>query len=108
MIERTGVETMTRKILSIILCSTMLITTIPSLGCENEKSVKAAEVEENSRVQVGSNVYATLDDDATVTISGQGDMWENTHMEEDDYAGTKKQWVEGKIYARGLVNGKMR
>lgn len=41
-------------------------------------------------------MYATLADNATVTISGQGDMWENTHMEEKDYKGIKQEWLEGK------------
>lgn len=40
-------------------------------------SVQAAAQDSGEQIQVGDDVYATLDTDGTLTISGTGDMWDN-------------------------------
>ena len=42
--------------------------------------VYVTHAETKEPIQVGDSVYATLDDYGTLTISGDGDMWENNHM----------------------------
>lgn len=51
--------------LSLLITSGVLISDV---------SVTHAETKEP--IQVGDSVYATLDDYGTLTISGDGDMWE--------------------------------
>ncbi|MCM1365502.1 MAG: leucine-rich repeat domain-containing protein [Faecalibacterium sp.] len=55
-----------KKILSCVLAVLMLVCAVPM-------AASAAEV---SSGQCGDNVYWSLDDQGTLTISGSGDMWE--------------------------------
>lgn len=63
-----------RKIAGMIACAAMVVTGVPVLQPE---AVQAATEEP---IQVGDNVYAELDDYGTMTISGEGEMWENNHF----------------------------
>ena len=73
-----------RKIAGMIACAAMVVTGVPVLQPE---AVQAATEEP---IQVGDNVYAELDDYGTMTISGEGEMWENNHMSE---SGSTALWI---------------
>ena len=45
--------------------------------------VQAATQDNEEQIQVGDDVYATLDMDGTLTISGTGDMWDNAIMQSE-------------------------
>lgn len=82
-----------KKIISAFLCGTLLMTGILLENSYNRvyahryyrDGVQKYDLTDDNPVQVGDNVYAQLDSDKKLTISGQGDMWENTHMSEVDY-----------------------
>lgn len=80
------------KIFSIVICCVIIISMIQ---ITIKQDVKASKISVDSRIQVGDNIYATLDDRARLIISGSGDMWPNMHMDEEDYAGNLKAWLDG-------------
>lgn len=65
-----------KKGFCILACATLL--TSMAADAVLPDYVYAATTKEP--IQVGDNVYASLDDLGTLTISGTGDMWANTHM----------------------------
>lgn len=65
-----------KKGFCILACATLL--TSMATDAVLPDYVYAATTKEP--IQVGDNVYASLDDLGTLTISGTGDMWANTHM----------------------------
>lgn len=79
------------KAAGLILAASMFVTMFAA------PQAQAATTKEP--IQVGDNVYATLDDIGTLTISGTGDMWANTHMAGDDQNGKYYigigQWMDG-------------
>lgn len=68
---------MIKRTICAVACTAVALTAVMAdfLMAQTEV-VQAAEKEP---IQVGDNVYATLDDYGTLTISGTGEMWENNH-----------------------------
>ena len=55
---------------------------------------KATKAETLGNFQYGDNIYATLDETGTLTLSGTGDMWDGKEIEKDgDYRSSLTQTV---------------
>ena len=70
-------KNMMRKAVGMIACAAMAVTGI--VAGVPVAPVEVVQAAEKEPIQVGDNVYATLDDYGTLTIAGGGDMWENNH-----------------------------
>lgn len=70
-------KNMMRKAVCMIACAAMAVTGI--VAGVPVAPVEVVQAAEKEPIQVGDNVYATLDDYGTLTIAGEGDMWENNH-----------------------------
>ncbi len=80
------------KAAGLILAASMFVTMFAA------PQAQAATTKEP--IQVGDNVYATLDDIGTLTISGTGDMWANTHMAGDEngtYGWRLIEWMDNQV-----------
>ena len=77
-------KNMMRKAVCMLACAAMAVTGI--VADAPVAPVEVVQAAEKEPIQVGDNVYATLDDYGTLTIAGEGDMWENNHN--DGYAVT--------------------
>lgn len=76
-------KNMIKRTICAVACTAVAFTaSVADLPMTQTEVVQAAEREP---VQVGDNVYATLDDYGTLTISGTGEMWENNHNIDETY-----------------------
>ena len=70
-----------KKLLSVVLVLVMLVSAIPMSGATLLAGAAA------SSGQCGENVYWTLDNEGTLTINGEGEMWED--LMESPFFGNK-------------------
>ena len=74
--------------------SFLTISFILALFILTFSSTKAAKAETLGTFQYGDNIYATLDETGTLTLSGTGAMWDGKEIEKDgDYRSSLTQTV---------------